>query len=397
MDFAGPIWIGNSVKYRIRDMDNRDWLIYINPAQGVTYDPTKFFKLDANTIIGPPFFKGTIQVCKNPLGPETEVLYDRACGTFVIEAKLTATVNDAKGTYTFHYTKIGTSPLLMFALQHHIQSLDPALTNQITKLQLRTTTKGVATALLTDALTLIEPSLPTSMSFAPWLPCPPPNHKIRHPPDVLALIAAVAERDLRRSMTESIPQDSIYYAGKSLAKFATIVWVIAELLCNAPLAAAGLEKLKLEMGRYVKNEQLHPIYYDDTWGGIVTSSGFSDISADFGNTAYNDHHFHYGYFVYAAAVIGSLDPAWLSVDGGVNKRWTNMLVKDFAESAYEGRDYVWQRAFDWWHGHSWAKGLWEAGDGKDQESSSEDGFAAWGMMMWGKVVGDGAMEKRGMF
>jgi endo-1,3(4)-beta-glucanase len=74
-----------------------------------------------------------------------------------------------------------------------------------------------------------------------------------------------------------------------------------------------------------------------------------------------------------------------------------MLVKDFCESDYAGRDFPWQRSFDWWHGHSWAKGLWEAADGKDQESSSEDGFASFAVKMWGRIAGDAAMEKRGEF
>lgn len=34
-------------------------------------------------------------------------------------------------------------------------------------------------------------------------------------------------------------------------------------------------------------------------------------------------------------------------------------------------------------------------DGKDQESSSEDGFASYAIKMWGKVIGDANMEKRG--
>jgi len=29
--------------------------------------------------------------------------------------------------------------------------------------------------------------------------------------------------------------------------------------------------------------------------------------ADYGSGRYNDHHFHYGYFIYAAAVIAQLD------------------------------------------------------------------------------------------
>ena len=35
-------------------------------------------------------------------------------------------------------------------------------------------------------------------------------------------------------------------------------------------------------------------------------------SADFGNGQYNDHHFHYGYFAYAAAALGRKDKAWLA-------------------------------------------------------------------------------------
>jgi endo-1,3(4)-beta-glucanase len=395
-DFAGPAYIGKSVKYRIKDMDNRDWLIYIHPIAGINYDATRFFKLDPNTIIGPADFKGTIQVARNPLGSEGETLYDKACGAFVTEAKVTAVVNDMKGSYTFRYSKIGTSPLLMFVLPHHIQSLDPALQINVTNLKLRTTTKGIATAVWADNLTFIEPSLPVSMSFGPWHPNMAGPSRIRYPPEVLALIAAVAERDLRRCMTEPIPQDSLYYAGKSLARFATILWVIREVLSNDSLCATGLEKLKGELGRYVANQQRTPLYYDDAWKGIVSNAGFSsaDPNADFGNTYYNDHHFHWSYFIYTAAVIGFLDPNW--VKEGDNRAWTNMLVKDICEAEYEGRDFPWQRCFDWWHGHSWAKGLVESADGKDQESSSEDGFAWYSVKMWGKVSGDGGMEKRGM-
>ena len=72
-----------------------------------------------------------------------------------------------------------------------------------------------------------------------------------------------------------------------------------------------------------------------------------------------------------------------------------VTLKDVAESDYTGRDYPFSRCFDYWHGHSWAKGLVESADGKDQESTSEDGFASFAIKMWGKVVGDANMEKRG--
>ncbi|KAH7093413.1 endo-beta-1,3-glucanase-like protein [Paraphoma chrysanthemicola] len=392
VDFSGPVMIGNSAKYRVKDLDGRDWLLYVNPVPGIDYATDRFFKLDPNTIIGPPGFKGTIQVAKNPSGIEGEGIYDKASGAFVYEAKLTAVVNDNRGTYALNYVKIGSSPLLMFALPHHIQSLEPELRSQVTRLQLRTTTKGMATAVWAEKLSFTEPNLPISMHFGPWNPTMNANARLRYPPEVLALIAAVAERDLRRAMTEAIPQDSLYWAGKSLAKFVTIVWVCKDVLMNDTLTIAGLEKLKQEMNRYVANQQLHPIFYDDSWKGVVSNAGFNDSGADFGNTYYNDHHFHFGYFVYTSAVIGYLDPAWLSQ--GDNKAWTNMLVKDFAESDYNGRDYPFSRSFDWYHGHSWAKGLFESADGKDQESTSEDAFASFAVKMWGKVSGDLNMEKR---
>ena len=53
------------------------------------------------------------------------------------------------------------------------------------------------------------------------------------------------------------------------------------------------------------------------------------------------------------------------------------------------------RCFDWYHGHSWAKGLFESADGKDEESSSEDVFSAYAIKMWGRTTGDMNMEARG--
>ena len=65
------------------------------------------------------------------------------------------------------------------------------------------------------------------------------------------------------------------------------------------------------------------------WGGLVSSATYltGNDGADFGNTFYNDHHFHYGYFIYAAAIIGYLDPSWLTKD---NVDYVNTLVRDIA-------------------------------------------------------------------
>ncbi len=114
---------------------------------------------------------------------------------------------------------------------------------------------------------------------------------------------------------------------------------------------------------------------------------------DFGNTYYNDHHFQfvpllpfsppyqyadrpsYGYFIYTAAVIGYLDPTWLPE----NAPYVNALVRDIANPSTSDSYFPVSRMFDWYHGHSWAHGLYETGDGKDEESSSEDTMSAYAM------------------
>lgn len=120
------------------------------------------------------------------------------------------------------------------------------------------------------------------------------------------------------------------------------------------------------------------------WGGVVSSATYAtgDPLIDFGNTYYNDHHFHYGYHILAAAYIGYLDPSWV----GSNKDYVNTLVRDIANPSASDTWFPQHRNFDWYHGHSWAHGLFPALDGKNQESSSEDIMAMYAIKMWGQVV-----------
>lgn len=163
---------------------------------------------------------------------------------------------------------------------------------------------------------------------------------------------------------------------------------------NSPLAAAGLIKLKDAFNVFINNTQPFPLVYDAVWKGVVSSGTYQygNPGLDFGNSYYNDHHFHYGYFVWAASVIGYLDPTWLTE--GTNKAWIDMLVRDYANPSDLDPYFPFTRSFDWFHGHSWAKGLFESGDGKDQESTSEDTFATYALKMWGRVTANAALEAR---
>jgi len=70
------------------------------------------------------------------------------------------------------------------------------------------------------------------------------------------------------------------------------------------------------------------------------------------------------------------------------------LLRDYSNPV-DDKQFPVLRSFDFYHGHSWAKGLYGSGDGKDQESSSEDVFASFAIMMWGRTVGSPALEARG--
>lgn len=278
----------------------------------------------------------------------------------------------------------------MFALPHHVQSFDSATAAAKTNITLQTTTKGLATAILANQMTMVEPSLPVSMGFAPWTPS---HGTVRTmSAGTIQAINHAATIELAQNMASQTNLNSMYFSGKGLAKFAFVIYTVRDIANNPSLAASGLAALKTEFNRFVQNQQQNPLIYDENWKGVVSSAGYKDPGADFGNTYYNDHHFHYGYFVYTAAVIGYLDPSWLNQ--GTNKAWVQMLVKDFADSQ-AGDYFPFSRAFDWYHGHSWAKGLFESGDGKDEESSSEDVFASYAIKMWGRVIQDANMEARG--
>ncbi|PQE16905.1 glycoside hydrolase family 81 protein [Rutstroemia sp. NJR-2017a BBW] len=185
----------------------------------------------------------------------------------------------------------------------------------------------------------------------------------------------------------------MYYSGKALAKFAGIVYTIHDIVGDVALAQAGLDKLKQSFERFSTNRQQFPLVYETAWSGLVSSASYTTLNsgADFGNTYYNDHHFHYSYFVYAAALIGYLDPTWLAT----HKDYINTLVRDYANPSPLDPYFPVSRNFDWYHGHSWAHGLYETFDGKNEESSSEDSLSAYALKMWGHVTGDANMEARG--
>ena len=401
LKYAGSVDNANiTFKYNTQLEDNSPWLLYVTPLRADGVPPMTL--AGGGTIRGPEGFTGLVQVTKNPSGTEGERYFDGSAGTYATEATISGSVSGPSGSYTLSWNKGGVldRPLIMYALPHHVESFDQETRGAMTGIQLITTTKGAATAVQADKFTMIEPDLPTTIGFAPWVKAANGaqggTENVNLAPSALQLVNAVGTSELRQDFISQTSLNSMYYSGKGLAKFAGIIYTMQTMAGNSNLAAAGLEKLKDAFNVFVNNTQPEPLVYDTVWKGVVSGASYRsptrDLGLDFGNTAYNDHHFHYGYFVYTAAVIGHLEPAWL--EQGINKQWVNTLVRDYA-SPVTDEYFPFSRSFDWFHGHSWAKGLFESADGKDQESTSEDTFATFALKMWGRISGDANMEARG--
>ena len=239
-------------------------------------------------------------------------------------------------------------------------------------------------------------SLNKQVSWLPWssqLGSTP----LEYSAEQLQLLAEVANTELQVSISESISGLNTYYLGKIIDKYSYILLTVSEIIQDEATTNSTLENMKSAFDILLQNEQLYPLVYDTKFNGIVSSGDWDSTSTqyDFGNTYYNDHHFHYGYIIHAAAVIGYVDSKLGGTWATDNKDWVNSLVRDVANPSDSDQYFPQSRMFDWFNGHSWAAGLYENGNGKNEESSSEDYNFAYGMKLWGATIGDLSMELRG--
>lgn len=275
-------------KYRISLADGKTWLLYAtaNNGTGLALKTSSSTRLAA-----PGFFSGTIQIAKNPGNdPQHEALYDKCAGSYATTSSITGYVNGGYGSYSLTFKKGGNgSPLLIFALPHHVESLSPETRWGLTDLQLGTTVKGLATAIVGDSWTIVESELPNRIGFAPWNPVSGSTTSLST--FAKAAISAAGASELSQDIDALTNQDSMYFSGKALSKYASAIYAIHDLAGNVTLAEAGLKKLKAAFERFATNKQKFPLTYESAWGGVVSTAAFvtGDFNADFGNSYYNDH------------------------------------------------------------------------------------------------------------
>ncbi len=129
-------------------------------------------------------------------------------------------------------------------------------------------------------------------------------------------------------------------------------------------------------------------YYNTDWSSLI---GYPAGHGQDNNI--NDHHFHWGYFIHAAAFIEQFEPGWVNQWGGM----VNHLVRDAASARRDDAMFPFLRNFSPYAGHSWANGFASFPQGNDQESTSESMQFNSSLIHWGAITGNDEIRDLGIY
>ncbi len=183
-----------------------------------------------------------------------------------------------------------------------------------------------------------------------------------------------------------------YWQGKGLGRAARLA-EIADQVGNTAVRDSALAAIKATLTDWFtapagKAEKV--FYYNQNWGTLI------GYPASYGSDKeLNDHHFHYGYFIAAAATLAKFDPAWAQSNqyGGM----VDLLIRDGNNYDRNDTRFPYLRDFDIYAGHDWAAGHGAFGSGNNQESSSEGMNFANALIQWGQATGNTAVRDAGVF
>jgi endoglucanase Acf2 len=215
----------------------------------------------------------------------------------------------------------------------------------------------------------------TADIFHGLLPFLPPPATLDHHEEH-ALLQQVANEP------QHFTQPDTYNHGKSLNRLAQLL-PLSSIDGYASLSSLLTSTLRNQFALWSApgDRALHRFVYDPAWGTLI------GYPASFGsNTQLNDHHFHYGYWIGSAALLGLYDPAWPRKPE--NAAFVHELIADIATLSPNDTRYPMLRSFDAYTGHSWASGQAPFGDGENQESTSEAVNAWAGILLYAAETGD---------
>ncbi|UCC14464.1 MAG: DUF5011 domain-containing protein [Gammaproteobacteria bacterium] len=185
-----------------------------------------------------------------------------------------------------------------------------------------------------------------------------------------------------------------YFAAKNYGKVAELIAIAGSVGMDAEAEQLRVW-LKAELADWFTADSSGTLdikkyfVYDDDWNTLL---GLEEIFAS--HQQLNDHHFHYGYFVRAAAEICRTDPAWCGEDQ--YGPMIELLIRDYA-AGREDPLFPYVRNFDPANGFSWASGPANFVRGNNNESTSEAANAYGAIVLYGLIMGKEDLVDRGMY
>jgi len=294
---------------------------------------------------------------------------------------------------------VKTENLLMLALPHHAEVLSKSDLLDSTKFDVHyNCIKGNMTPVIGSTWIFDEPLYDIEFDG--------PMQDVDD--DIKDLILQQVEDDMNQVLPN--PAENVYGYAKQVARLAQLAHIADRFeekdtkdknVSMNDEESSVLNKVTKQLSKYLEaylsSEVEDSLLFDHNIGGICSKKGLLNKAEDFGNGRYNDHHFHYGYLLYASAIMAKLDPTFIDRFGG----YVDAIFHDVAHSSNgSSREtepdaifFPMSRHKSWFDGHSFATGLFSFANGKSQESSSEAVNSYYGAYLWsltrhGKVASD---------
>ncbi|MBQ8656597.1 MAG: discoidin domain-containing protein [Prevotella sp.] len=178
-----------------------------------------------------------------------------------------------------------------------------------------------------------------------------------------------------------------YWGGKGLTQMALYMTFAREMGEEAMFRQTHdrLKEALVDWLTYTPGESNFFFARDNRFGGLI------GYETSYDSDTYNDHHFHYGYYTLAAAMLCMVDDDFKAGYGEMLK----LIARDY--NNYKRDDWsCFLRMMDPWAGHCYAGGLGD-GAGNGQESTSESMQSWGGMYLLGVALGDDELRDAGIF
>lgn len=212
-----------------------------------------------------------------------------------------------------------------------------------------------------------------------WLP------DLVEPAEVGALVA-IDDTVFGHQAPRSLRRDDPYWGGKHLAHDVHLAQTLLAL-GDTTKADSLFEWVRNRLATWADTTESPRFWYDAAWQTVLSEPSTFGSVVDL-----NDHHFHYGYLIGAAAAL----ERYGFVLADHVRALIDALVADVAMGNRSSKlPMPALRHFDPYWGHAWASGHGRYAAGNNQESSSESMYASVAMADWGAVTGQEAVRDLG--